>query len=148
MPIIRSSIKLYSQHLGLTDGVCPAVVVERLTGNNKILYKVSSRWNFFKIPVISITHLLLQLLVEMLSAKQPTPHSSALELCSWSSRFEYWLFWPRSVVTDVIFCRKIPGHDTQMYYCSLFPNRYLLTGHNDRPLSHAVMYPLYMKERL
>jgi hypothetical protein len=25
--------------------------VERLTGNNKVLYKVSSRWNFFKIKI-------------------------------------------------------------------------------------------------
>jgi hypothetical protein len=28
MPIIRNSIKLYSQHLGLTNGVCPAVIVD------------------------------------------------------------------------------------------------------------------------
>jgi hypothetical protein len=55
---------MYSQHLGLTDGVCPAVVVdesehvERLTGNSKVLYKVSSRWNFFKIklPIITASH--------------------------------------------------------------------------------------------
>jgi hypothetical protein len=33
--------------------------VERLTGNNKVLYKVSSRWNFFKI-VPDFLHQLLE----------------------------------------------------------------------------------------
>jgi hypothetical protein len=53
-PIIRSSIKLYLQHLVLTDSVWPAVVMdesELLAGINKILYKsvilLEIFWNWF-----------------------------------------------------------------------------------------------------
>jgi hypothetical protein len=40
-PIIRSSIKLYSQHLGLTNGVCPAVVVDESELMPVVLVNVS-----------------------------------------------------------------------------------------------------------